>query len=62
VVEVSLAHKQVDFLFHALKMAESAYTQTGNWKASKTVSDIHKELHKQIFTYGQARESDGWDE
>ena len=55
-VDVELSHKQVDFLFNALKMAESAYTQTGNWKASKTVSEIHRELHKQIFTYGQMEE------
>lgn len=61
-VDISLANKQVDFLFNALKMAESAYTEAGNWKACKTVSEIHSELHKQIFTYGQDLESDGWNE
>lgn len=61
-IDVSLTHKQVDFLFSALKMAESGYTEAGNFKACKTVSEIHGELHKQIYTYGQDLESDGWDE
>lgn len=61
-IEVSLTEKQVDLLFPALKMAESAYTDAGKFKACKGLSDIYATLHKQIYTYGQVEESDGWDE
>lgn len=57
-IDVELTRSQVDFLFNALKMAESGFTQAGNYKACKTVSELHASLHKQIFTYGQADEDE----
>ncbi len=61
-VDFWLTEKQVDLLFPALKVAESAYTDAGKFKACKGLSEIHAILHKQIYTYGQVDESDGWDE
>lgn len=55
-IEVELTQKQVDMLFPALKKAESAYTQAGEWKACKGLSDLYATLHKQIFTYGQTED------
>ena len=52
-VELTLTAKQVDLLFPALKQAESAYTQLGNYRACKGLSDLYDTLHKQIYTYGQ---------
>lgn len=52
-VDIELTQEQVNLLFPALKQAESAYTQAGNWKACKELTKIYDELHKQIFTYGQ---------
>lgn len=56
VIEVELTQKQVDMLFPALKKAESAYTQAGEWKACKGLSDLYATLHKQVFTYGQTED------
>jgi hypothetical protein len=53
VIEVELTEKQIDLLFPALKQAESAYTEAGNFKACKLLSEIYDSLHKQIYTYGQ---------
>lgn len=55
-VEIELTRQQVDLLFPALKAAESAYTQAGEWKACKELDKLHRELHEQIFTYGQVEE------
>lgn len=52
-IEIELTPKQVDLLFPALKTAESTYTQLGNWKACKGLSDLYDTIHKQIYTYGQ---------
>jgi hypothetical protein len=52
-VEIELTQEQVKLLFPALKKAESAYTEAGEWKACKELTKIYNELHKQIFTYGQ---------
>lgn len=52
-IEFSLSRKQVDLLFPALKLAETAYTDAGNFKACKELEKIYRELRKQIFTYGQ---------
>lgn len=57
-IEIELTRDQVDFLFTSLKMAESGFTEAGNYKACKTVSALHASLHKQIFTYGQADEDE----
>jgi hypothetical protein len=56
-IEVELTEKQVDLLFPALKKAESAYTQAGEWKACKELTKLYEELRKQIFTYGQLQET-----
>jgi hypothetical protein len=56
VIELELTEKQVALLFPALKQAESAYTQAGEWKACTELNKLYKELHKQIFTYGQVNE------
>jgi len=55
-VEIELTQEQVKLLFPALKQAESAYTQAGQWKACKELDKLHRELHKQIFTYGQVED------
>jgi hypothetical protein len=55
-IEIELTQKQVTLLFASLKQAESAYTQAGAWKACKELNELHQELHKQIFTYGQVKE------
>jgi hypothetical protein len=52
-IEIELTEQQVAILFPALKQAESIYTQEQEWRASKEVSKLHAELHKQIYTYGQ---------
>jgi hypothetical protein len=52
-IEVELTKQQVELLFPALKQAESAYTQSGEWKACKELTKIYNELHKQVYTYGQ---------
>jgi len=52
-VEIELTKQQVDLLFPALKAAESAYTQAGEWKACKELDKLYKTLYNQIFTYGQ---------
>ena len=57
-IEVELTKHQVDMLFPALKQAESAYTQAGEWKACKELTKLYAELHKQIFTYGQVTEDE----
>jgi hypothetical protein len=55
-VEIELTRQQVDLLFPALKAAESAYTEAGQWKACKELDKMYKVLYKQIFTYGQVEE------
>jgi hypothetical protein len=55
-IEVELTQKQVDLLFPALKQAESAYTDEGNFKACKALTEIYNSLHRQIYTYGQLEE------
>ena len=57
-IEIELTRQQVGLLFSALKQAESAYTQCGDWKACKELDKMYKELHKQIFTYGQVAEDE----
>lgn len=57
-IELSLTPKQVDLLFPALKQAESAYTQQGNYKACKGLTELYATLHKQVYTYGQIEEDD----
>jgi hypothetical protein len=52
-IELELTKQQVELLFPALKQAESAYTQAGEWKACKELTKLYAELYKQIFTYGQ---------
>ncbi|CAB4123732.1 hypothetical protein UFOVP46_83 [uncultured Caudovirales phage] len=52
-IEIELTKQQVDLLFPALKQAESAYTQAGQWKACKELDKLYNELYKQIHTYGQ---------
>jgi hypothetical protein len=55
-VEIELTRQQVEMLFTSMKAAESAYTEAGQWKACKELDKLHRELHKQIFTYGQVEE------
>lgn len=57
-IEVELTKQQVDLLFPALKQAESAYTQAGEWKACKELTKLYSALHTQIFTYGQVNENE----
>lgn len=57
-VELSLTLKEIDLLFPALKMAESGFTQTGNFKACKALTALYAGLHKQVFTYGQVGEEE----
>lgn len=52
-IEVELTHKQINLLMPALKIAESAYTDEGHWKAAADVGKIFADLHRQIYTYGQ---------
>lgn len=53
-IEIHLTQKQVDLLFPVLKTAESVYTYENNWTATKSIGKLYDELHKQIYTYGQA--------
>lgn len=57
-IELHLTPKQVDLLFPALKQAESAYTNQGNYKVCKGLTELYNTLHTQIYTYGQIGEDD----
>lgn len=58
-IELELTPKQIDLLFPALKQAETAYTNQGNWKACKGLTELYDTLHTQVYTYGQVDETDG---
>jgi hypothetical protein len=53
VIEIELTKEEIGLLFPALKQAESAYTERGDWKACKELDKIYNKLHKQVYTYGQ---------
>jgi hypothetical protein len=52
-VELELSKQEVELLLAALKVAESSYTDRGNFKACQRVSKLHSLVWKQTFTYGQ---------
>lgn len=52
-VELELTKQEVELLLAALKMAESAYTDRGNFKACRGLTKLHSSVWKQTFTYGQ---------
>lgn len=57
-VELTLTLKEIELLFPALKMAESGFTEAGNFKACKALTTLYAGLHKQVFTYGQVDEEE----
>lgn len=50
-VNVDVRQADIHLLLNALKVAESAFTTEGSWKAAENIFKLHASLQKQIFTY-----------